>query len=209
MTGPDRHVDDRNLVLDLADTDAVLLGVTGKPFEDVRGGAHRIRAVELAAGECRAHGHQLIARHQRPLLAGFLELLGERLEMGGRVVVAGLCRFHIHFDDLRFLGKRRLEHRLQAREIQPHQTNHGSHGHGVLHDGQLFISRRQVGHREWTELHAFGGFVPRFELGGVVKQQAANHQLLQMAVQGVLVQSDSRIHLIAVVQGLLGRYAKA
>ena len=209
MTGPDGHVDDRNLVLDLADADAKLLAVTGKPFQDVRRGAHRIRAVELAAGECRAHGHQLVARHQSPLLACFLELLGERLEMGGRVVVAGLCRFHVHLDDLRFLGKRGLEHRLQAREIQPHQTNHGPDGHRVLHDRQLLVGGGQLGHWQWTELHAFGGLVPRFELGGVVKRQAARLQLLQMAVQGVLVQRDERIHLIAMVQRLLGRDAQA
>ena len=209
VTGPDGHVDDRNLVLDLADADAQLLGVTGKPFEDVRRGAHRIRAIELAAGECRTHGDQLVARHQRPLLAGFLELLGERLEMGGSVVVAGLCRFHVHLDDLRLLGKRRLEHRLQACEIQPHQANRGPDGHRVLHDRQLFVGGGQLGHRQWAELHAFGGLVPRLELGGVVKRQAASPQLLQMAVQGVLVQRDGDIHLIAVVQRLLGRDAQA
>ena len=64
-----------------------LLAVGRHPVEDAGGGAHRVGDVELAAGEGGAHGQQLVARHERPLLLGRGQLPRQRLQPNATIVV--------------------------------------------------------------------------------------------------------------------------
>jgi hypothetical protein len=125
------------------------------------------------------------------------------------VLVTGPRRVQIHTDDLRLLGERGFEHRLQTGEIETHEANHGPDRHGVLHDRQLFAGRRQLGHGQRTELDAFRRLGAGSKLRAVVERHATGGHFLQMAVERVLVQRDESCDLIAVAERLLGGDSQA
>ena len=189
--------------------DAELFRVGGEPLQDVSGRTHGVGHVKLAAGERGSHGQKFVAGHEGPLPIGPMKLRGERLELFARVVVASSCGIDIHPDDLRLLGERRLQDRLQAGELQTHEAQDRAHRDGVLHDRQVFVHGGQLGHRQRTEPDPGRRLIARVDLGAVVQREATRSQLLKMAVQGVLVQSDERVDLVAMIERLLGGDAHA
>ena len=174
VAGADGHVDHGDFVFNLADTNAQLLGVAGEPFEDVSGRAHRISAVELASRHGRTHRQDVVAVfRQGPFLGRLFQLFRQGLKILGGIIPAGVGGVHIILNDLRFFLEGLLEQAFEVAHVQTHELRGRSHRHGVLHDRQRFVDRRQVWNRQRAQLHALGCIVAGLDLGLVVNRHAA------------------------------------
>ena len=114
-----RHVDDADLVLDLAHHDVRLARVRRHPVQHAGRGAHGIGAVELDARRRASHGHGGVAAEHGVAGLGHRQRPREGLEVLRGVVVAGAREVDVLVDDrLVLLAELLGEHALRAREIR-------------------------------------------------------------------------------------------
>ena len=139
MAGADRHIRHGDLVLGLLDHHAALLAVRGEPVQDVRGGAHRIRGVKLAAGGDRAQGQGRVPVHKCQPVGAERPLAVERLPVGAGEVEASARDADVLLDDLRpFVAERVGQHAGHQVEPEPRQVHQGAQRHRILHHRQQF-----------------------------------------------------------------------
>src|SRR5207248_7080363 len=99
VRGADGHIDDADLIFNLAHDDSGFAGVIGDPVEDAGGGTHRIGAVEFDAGGGASHGKGTVAAEDRVFVLRHGERPGEGFEVFGGVVVAGASYADVLVDD--------------------------------------------------------------------------------------------------------------
>ncbi len=190
--GADGHVDDADLVLDLADHDVGLAGVGGHPVEDAGGGAHGIGAVEFAGGGGGSHGHGLVAGEDGVAGVGEGEGVVEGLEILGGVVVASAGEGDVFVDDgAIFFAELLFEDALEGGEADAHHAEGGADGEGVLRD-LVAADVGELGDGEGAELDTVRGGAG-VDGVGVVEAGSAGGEEREMAIGGVLIEGNEEV----------------
>src|SRR5579859_861204 len=196
MRSADGHIDHADLVFHLAHHDAGLASVRGHPVQNAGRRAHGISAIEFHPGSGAAHSHGGVSAEHSVLRLSHGKRVGEGLEVGCAVFVAGARHIHVFFHHgLALLLELFDEHALQRLEADAHHVEGSAQGERVLRD---FVARdiRQFRNGKRAKLHARSSGA-RLDRVGIVNARRARGEQVEVAIHGVLVQRDQQVNAVS------------